>query len=352
MKIVMTVKTLNYGGAYKIFMWLASALAEHGNEVIVFTYMPCDVKVLPKSIRWIRQDFEHAGFYARYKAYRQIVREYAPDCSISFLLDANVLNILACLNMSTKSVVCERNDPYKPRYYKLKLVKPLFRFADGAVFQLEKVKEYYSMIKSPTAVIPNPVAGNPCCPLKPFPEREDIIVTLGRLDLFQKRQDILLEAFHMFRKVYPHFKLVIYGNGKDRPAIEKMIARLYLQENVILADVTDTPYEAMKNVKFFVLTSDFEGIPNALIEAMSIGLPCISTDCSPGGASLLIEDKVNGFLIPRNAPEILCERMLYIMNNQDQMDRIENNAKKITEKFSESNIISKWSNYLKELCHK
>lgn len=347
MKIAMVIKRLNYSGAYKIFMWLATALANAGHEIIVFTYLPDDVRTpYNPNIRWIRMDLKRSGFYARYKTYRRIIKKYQPACSISFLLDANVINILACLRQETKSIVCERNDPYKPHYYKLRLLKHLFRWADGAVFQLSKVKEYYSMIKAPTAVIPNPISRNTSITLKPFAERKDAIVSLGRLDIFQKRQDVMLRAFDKFRKVHPNFRLIIYGDGNDKPIVEKLIAELKLQNHVILAGVTDNPIKAMHNAKFFIMTSDFEGIPNSLIEAMSIGLPCISTDCSPGGAALLIKDNINGLLVPRNNPDALFLKMIYLTDNHEIADKIGNNAKMIKERFSEKRIISQWTDYI------
>lgn len=347
MRIAMVIKQLHYSGAAKIFMWLATALANAGHEIIVFTYLPDDIKrPYNPNIQWIRMDMRHSGFYAKYKAYRRIIKKYHPACSISFLLDANVLNILACLKQETKSIVCERNDPYKPHYYKLKVLKHLFRWADGAVFQLSKAKEYYSMIKALTAVIPNPVSRNTSITLKPFAERENIIVSLGRMDIFQKRQDVMLRAFDKFRTIYSNFRLIIYGDGDDKSRIENLITELNLQDHVTLAGVIDKPIEAMSNAKFFIMTSDFEGIPNSLVEAMSIGLPCISTDCSPGGAALLIKDNINGLLVHRNDPDALFMKMIYLVENYEIADKLGNNAKMINERFSEKRIISQWTDYI------
>lgn len=350
MKIVMVLTKLRYGGAEKIFMWLASTLAKQGHEIIVFTYIASDLKTLPYPIHWIQQDLVRANYYTKYKAYKQIIRTYTPDCCISFQLETNILNILACLSTSTKSIVCERCDPYKPHYYKLKLVKPLFRLADGAVFQLEKARMFYSMVKKPTAVIPNPAFQEfYFASIKPFHERENIIVTLSRYDIFQKRQDILIKAFHKFQKQYSQFKLLIYGDGKDKHKIEKLIRKLGLQDCVILAGYTDKVKEVIKRAKFFVLSSDFEGIPNALIEAMSVGIPCISTDCSPGGASLLITDGVNGGLVPKGDINALYKKMCYFVKEWELTDKMGYEGQKIIKRFSEEKIIDLWNGYLKRV---
>lgn len=349
MKVLMVIKKLRYSGAYKMFIWLATNLAEHGFDVTVFTYMKNDVESLHPKILWIKDDFEDQNMILPCMKLRKIIKNQDPDCSISFLLDANIINTIACLGLRTKSVICERNDPFKPHYYKLKIVKPLFRLANGAVFQLDKVRRYYSMINAPIAVIPNPVWNYAQIDVKPFSERNNEIVTLGRIDIFQKRHDVLIKAFSILHKLYPQYKLRIFGDGpfSDITKIKELIKDLKLENDVFLAGVTPHPRDAIKDAKIFVLSSDFEGIPNALIEAMSIGMPCLSTDCSPGGASLLIDDGINGYLVPTKDVSLLAEKMIHMIENEDICDRIGNNAKMIINKFTEKSILEKWVDYLK-----
>ena len=253
----MVMKKLRYSGAYKMFMWVAKALADRGFEVTVFTYMQNLVTELPPNIKWIQVDLENKGFISHLFAVRKVVRNVKPDCVVSFLLDANILNMLACLGTKSRSVVCERNDPFKPKYYAMKIAKPLFRLADGAVYQLPKVAQFYSNIKAPTAVIPNPVLCDSKIQIKPFAERENAIVTLGRIDIFQKRHDILVRAFAKFSKMHPDYKLMIYGDGPDEKKINDLIANLNIVDNAILGGVAKNPQEVIKNASFFVMTSDF-----------------------------------------------------------------------------------------------
>lgn len=333
-----------------MFMWVAKQLAESGHDVTVMTFMPNDVETLPDNISWIRNDnLEHKNILKKIYSIRKEIKRIEPAVSISFLLDANVYNIFACLGLKTKSVVCERNDPFKPGYKLLKFWKPWFKFADGAVYQLPKVAEYYSNIKSPTAVIPNPVLSKSDFVIKPFKDREDKICVLGRYDLFQKRHDILIQAFNIFAKKHPECKLFFYGDGPDGDKMKDLICRLHLEQNVILAGVTNSPQEALSTSKMYVLTSDFEGIPNSLIEAMSIGLPCISTDCRPGGAALLIEDGINGFIAPPGDYDYIAEKMLWMYDNSDKADKMGNKAKEISIRFSEEVIAAEWLKYLNSL---
>lgn len=347
MKILMVIKKLRYSGAYKMFMWVAKALADRGFDVTVFTYMQNLVTELPPNIKWIQVDLENKRFNSHLCAVRKVVRDVKPDCVVSFLLDANILNMLACLGTRSKSIVCERNDPFKPKYYAMKIAKPFFRLADGAVYQLPKVAEFYKNIKAPTAVIPNPVLCDSNIQVKPFAERHKIIVTLGRVDIFQKRHDVLVRAFAIFSQQHPDYKLVIYGDGPDEKKINDLIVDLNIADKAMLGGVAKNPQEVIKNAKLFVMTSDFEGIPNALIEAMSIGLPCISTDCRPGGAALLIDNMKNGILVPPHNVDDLAKQMSYLVEHPTEADAMGANAKKIVNEFAEEKIAQMWCDYLK-----
>lgn len=348
MKIFMLAKKLHYSGALKIFMWVAKALADRGHEVTVFTYMKNDINELPANIRWIKADLEKAILWKKVSQTRQHIKECDADVSISFLLDANIINTLACIGLKTKSVICERNDPFKPHYYKLRLTKWIFRFADGAVFQLPLVAEYYSMVKGPTAVIPNPVVPvSEDIVLQPFEKREKVIASVGRLDVFQKRQDILFKAFAKFLGEHPDYTLKLYGDGPDESKLRELAKTLGIQDKVVFAGVTSHVHQVLCQARFFVLASDFEGIPNALLEAMSIGLPCISTKCRPGGAELLIQDGINGLLVNTNDVGGMHEAMQK-MTDGLLADALGREAKKIKDRFSEDAIASLWCDYLKQ----
>lgn len=331
-------------------MWLVNALCERGHDITVMTYMRNDVETLNSKINWIKHDeLENSSIIKKIVVIRKEIRKSNADVSISFLLDANVYNIFACLGLGTKSIVCERNDPFKPGYRKLQFWKPWFRFANGAVYQLPKVAEYYSIIKAPTAVIPNPVICKDNIELDSFSKRPNLINVLGRLDIFQKRHDVLIDAFASFLKEYPSFKLVFYGDGPDKEKMVHQIQKLGIENNVIFAGITNKPLEVMKKSKMYILTSDFEGIPNSLIEAMSLGLPCISTDCRPGGARLLIDDSINGFIVPQDDSNAIAEKMKWYIQHPNEADKMGLEGTKIKNTFSEEIIINQWERYLCKL---
>lgn len=349
MKILTIIKHLNYGGAFKAFIWMSEALATKGHDVTMLTYGKPRYDYSPQKIKWVQFDVEDKGVYKVVKAVRAYIKENTPDVSISFLLDANIVNIIACIGLGTKSITCERNDPYKPHYYKLRFLKPLFRFADGAVHQLPKVQEFYSMIPGETAVIPNPVKFKYEGKIKPFKERNNEIVTLGRLKLFQKRHDILFKAFALFLNKHPEYILKIYGDGADELKEKELVRELGLSERIIFAGVTDDPLNSIKDSKIYAFTSDFEGIPNALIEGMSVGLPCVSTDCRPGGANLVLGGGEYGILVPKGDINGVAEAFSYLADHPDEADRIGLSGKKSLDRFSEDKIIDMWENYIRKV---
>lgn len=342
----MIIRMLHYSGAPKMFLWVADQLAKRGNHVTILTWSENSKVTIPQNVTLRELDLGNHSLIGKVKAIRKVVKEIEPSVSISFLLDSNVFNIFACRGLKTKSIVCERNDPFKPRYYKLKVLRPLFRWADGAVFQLPKVAEYYSNIKGKTAVISNPIASFNGIIVKPFLQREKIITTLGRLDIQQKRTDLLVDAFSQFTEDYPDYKLRLWGDGPDEDKLKSLVKEKSLEDKVEFAGKTNTPIESIKDSRVFVLTSDYEGIPNALMEAMSIGLPCISTDCRPGGAALLIKDKTNGHLVPKGSVSGIVEALKSICSNPEYADRLGENAKKISSRFSEDTIGNMWDEYV------
>ena len=346
MKIFLSISSLNYGGASKMFLWLAESLASKKHDVTIITFTPIADNVnLSDKYQTVQLKLHKATVPFNIIKLSTILKRHNPDISVSFGLEANVYNTFACLGLKTCSVICERNDPFLSKNRALKLWKPCFKWADGAVWQLKKVHEFYNNIKTKTAVIPNPVVLDDftCDTIE---KRIDGFVTHSRLDLFQKRQDVLINAFAIFHKTHPEYKLYIYGTGPDKGVIEKLIRAKDLDDAVILKGMTAHPLQDISQYKFYILTSDFEGIPNSLIEAMSVGLPCIATDCSPGGAAFLIKDGFNGLLAKRTDPVDLYKKMSFLAENHDYAKTLGHNATSIKTEFNPKKIINMWNDYL------
>lgn len=353
----MLIRFLDYSGAPTMFMWVAEALYKRGHEVRICTWntFRTDIK-MSEGIKWIDLTSEKNGIVNRVKRIREVIKDYDPDVSVSFQLDANIYNIIACRGLRTKSVVCERNDPYKPGYYKLKILKPLFRFADGAVFQLPKARDYYTNINSPTIIIPNPIVSKTDIRCESYDKRMHIIAAHGRLDIFQKRQDVLIDAFAKLVKEYPDYQLQIFGSQwpgtNDEERLNNQITRLGLEGKALLMGVSKNPQQDIKDAMMWVSTSDFEGISNALMDAMAIGIPVVATDCSPGGAAFLIRDKENGLLVERGNAQAVYEGIKYVIEHPAEADEMGRKAVEIEKELDSEKIAKQWEDYLLTLCNK
>ena len=178
-------------------------------------------------------------------------------------------------------------------------------------------------------------------------EKEDYYVATGRLNQ-QKNYPMMIRAFARFVKDYPDEKLYIYGNGDLREELNELIKNLNVERNILLKGPSNDIPDVLKNAKGFLLSSNYEGIPNGLLEAMAVGVPCISTDCPCGGPKMIINHNENGLLIPVGDEDKLYEA-LCCLENEDLRKKISTNAKKSAESFKPDVIYENWEKYLKEV---
>ncbi len=371
MKILFMIPRLTYSGAPKMMAWVANNMAKKGHEVHLVTFFSEEqARVLHENVEThslgVRQSESRlvrntTGMAKTLSALHKTVRKVKPDIVVSFLDSVGYVYLpIGRLLTKSKFVASERVDPYSYRGKLSKIRFFLMRYANGTVFQTDGAREFFADRKgiyNKSTVIANPVvlSAETEAMLKDVPaysQRDKRIVTVGRLSLRQKRQDILFDAFKIFHDTHSDYKLVIYGDGEDKDKIQKLIDEKGLSDCVLLAGRTDKVEEKIFNAKAFVLTSDFEGIPNALIEAMSIGVPSVSTDCSPGGAKLLIKDGENGFLVPRGDAKAIADRLCEVVDNEVVSKTFSENGPLISKTFSEDVITEKWEKYFSSMLNK
>ena len=358
MKVLNILYRVMPSGAEKMLAFLADSLADAGMDVTFLTYRDGnDSRRLSDSVK--REHFQLESEGGSIKEYiktvrflRKYIRNEKFDLALAFLLPSQVRLIPACKGTGTKVLLSQRGDPYHSEEYSHgKLISLLndylFGKADFYVFQTEKAKLFYpEKIRRKSTVIPNPVM-----PVKRTASRtpgstEKRIVSVGRLEIRQKRQDLLIEAFNKFSSEYPEYILEIYGSGEDEDKIMDLTAG---NEKIKLKGVSSDIPSAIENAAMFVMTSDYEGIPNALAEAMSLGLPCISTDCSPGGAALLMENGKNGLLVPVGDSDKLAEAMREYMDDPEFAEQMGRNAIKIADTFSQEKILDQWISFIERV---
>lgn len=347
MKILFLNTNIGYGGATKIMLWLAGKLAERGDDITFLTYRDAsESREIPNGVKHIHLPLETEGHSIRglMRAVRQLHRHIITesyDWGIAFLSPSHLRLSLASIGTHTKILLSQRGDPYqnknKPKSFMSKIRAYAFNRADKYVFQTPQAMAYYSKsIQSRGVVIPNPVK-----PLKRTCERkpDNRIVNVARLDINQKRQDLLIDSFNLICKDYPEVSLHFYGDGEDEARLKEMAKG---NERIIFEGVTNDVVRDIQNARMFVLSSDFEGIPNALIEAMALGVPSISTKCSPGGAELLINDGENGLLTPCGNAISLSEAVKVFLDNSALAERCGHTAISIKDRFLENVIFHLW----------
>src|SRR5699024_9650677 len=211
---------------------------------------------------------------------RNQIKRYKPTVILVMGVPPSVFVVPAVTFLGIPVIISERNDPSKfMGKYTTKLFSRLFmRLDQGYIFQTSNAKSYYSTgVQKKGKIIPNPLTtDNIPKPYKGL--RKKKIVSVGRL-VPQKNHEMLIKAFNDVLKSYPEYTLTIYGNGNEYNNLKDLIERLGINENVFLPGTTSNIFKQILDAQIFVLSSRFEGMPNALIEAMALGIPVISTNC-------------------------------------------------------------------------
>lgn len=352
MKIAFLITGLQSGGAERVMVNLANEFVKKGHKVriIVMKKAVSDYK-LDDRIEFIGADALGVGgrnnFFKGISCYINNIREFKPDTVISFLPKTIIIAMLCRLFLFRKIpvIVCERANPEVRKGIIGKLNDILFPLADGCGFQTETAREYYKIKNhSKTAILKNPIGAD--FDIEPFTgSRRKEIVTAGRF-YAQKNHSLLIKSFSKIADRYPEYKLIIYGDGPLKEDLKLQIDKLNLSERVILPGRADNIKEKIYESALFVLSSDFEGMPNALLEAMAIGLPCISTNCPVGGPRAIIDDYENGILVSVNDADEMAKAMDKVLSDGELAEKLSKNAHKIYEKFSLENVAEEWEGFI------
>ncbi|MDA7818278.1 glycosyltransferase family 4 protein [Sulfurimonas sp.] len=269
------------------------------------------------------------------------IKKINPDVVISFMTTSNILATISCKIINKPIIISERvnYDIIRSKIWK-NIRKFIYPFSDYLVVQSNYDLEKYSFVKN-TEIIYNPLFFNEPIENK---DREKFILAVGRLDK-QKGFDILIEAYS---KLDTDFKLIIVGEGTERESLENLISRENLSSNVELVGRKSDIIDYYNRTSIFVLSSRFEGFPNALCEAMACGCPSIAFDCKTGPSNI-IENGINGILVEPENVEKLSLAMKYLLENVELRNRLSDNAMRITEKLNIENIASQWGEIINKL---
>ena len=355
MKIMFNTSSMGKGGAERVISILANELIKENDVSILLNTKENKAYDLNEKIKLLELDKKYISIalfrnLKRIWTSAKILKKEQPDIIISFLPMPSYRILLLRKLIKVPIIVSDRNDPNKEykSFISNFLMKRLYPKADGFVFQTEEQKKFFDKnIQDKSIIIYNPIKDEFLNTNKAA-QKEDTIISVGRL-VEQKNQKMLIEAFSKIAKEYSNYKLKIFGTGPLELSLKKQIENLNLSDRILLCGVCDDIKTELEKAKIFVLSSDYEGMPNALIEAMAVGLPVISTDCPCGGPKELIENKKNGLLIEVGNVERLAKKMKYLIENQEEAALMGKNAEEIKEKLNSINILKQWKIYIEEM---
>lgn len=349
-RIVFFDGTLMQGGAERVISILSKSMNEENYDVTVLLYYNEEIFYELDSNVKVVSVVEKTGtnnIVLNMKWIRLFFKRYA-DIVISFLAPFNMVAIVCNLGLKSPIIVADRNDPRKiPSNFIVRKVRDfLYLLADGVVLQTTHNKNYFSKrIQSKGIVIYNPVSLNEKKGIANQTIKTKRIVSVGRL-MKQKNQLLLLKAFKRVVSIRPEYTLTIYGEGPERSLLEKYILDNNMTNVVNLPGSVKNVYDKIADAEIFVMSSNFEGMPNALIEAMCLGLACVSTKVS--GATDLIQDGVNGDLVDIGNEQALAEKIIRLIDEGERRRTYALNAMQLNELLSTEKIVQQWLEYMKK----
>lgn len=355
-KIVFYISSLAKAGAQRVILNLTESLLSKGHQVTIVTTAEVENEYeLPDGAKRVISDIRKEeitenrilNLKRRFCKLRNIWKMEKPDVIVSFIGKNNFMAVLTAWGLKVPVVTSVRGDPKEEYYNKSMelLAKTLMGKSAGIILQTEDAKAYFpKWMHRKITILSNPL--NPDFIEAYFEgKREEKIVSVGRIDA-NKNQKLIIDAFYQIAREFPKVKFVLYGEGEEREKLIQYVEKGPYQDRISLPGAVSNVKESIKTARLFVLSSDTEGMPNALMEALALGIPCISTDCPCGGPKALMGGKENGILVPVGDSKSMAEAMRIILSDEEVWRTYSRNAYKIVEELNPKAVNKKWEEYL------
>lgn len=347
------ISGMRANGAERVMSLLVNKAASEGNRVsLILLQCPNIEYDLDKRVRVLFYNGNGRNrvqnIIRKVLFLRKSIITINPSVIISFLTTCNIYACIANIGIGKPLIVSERNSPNIDCKSKFKQIirNICYLRASGLIFQTKDAQDCFSQqIKMKSIVIPNPVMGG--LPMIDTRMSVNRIVALGRLTK-QKNYPMLLSAFSIFIQEHSDYVLDIYGDGEDRELLLNIVEEYGLEKVVFFHGNQKDVHNKIKDARMYVLSSDYEGISNSLLEAMSMGLPCISTDCPCGGSRLLIQSGVNGLLVSVGDYHGLAKAMDTIASDSEIAYMFSKNARNVRTLYSEDRILFQYFSFIKD----
>lgn len=346
MKILFICDTMGSGGAERVIATLSNGFVERGNNVSILMLSNesnGSFYSLNKSIELSNLGLESGGFLKKAKAIRKYVLNKKPDIVISFLSYVCIYTWWALRPTKIPYIVSERNDPHQRGRLKQYLLNKSFRRAAGCVFQTEDAYKWYIKVaRNKSIIIYNPVK------LDFLPgtcnERKQQVLYVGRYSE-QKNIFMLVDAFKLFSRENPSFKLKMFGNGPLEYKLKQKVIDEDLCDKVSVLPNSKTWQQDEFDSSLFLLTSNFEGMPNVLAEALCLGIPSVAVDCPIGGPKELKKLFPKLLSLSDSNPRNICNKM-------KEMLLTKNDKCLVPKELEVDTIVDKWISFINDLLKK
>lgn len=354
--VALYISSLKKGGAERVIVNIANYLKEQGYMVTVVTTYKAEEEyaILPDIHRIISEpenielkDGRIKNFLIRFFGLRKIWKDEKPDLILSFIGKNNFMAILTSIGLGISTAVSVRGDPKEeyPQGLMRILAKILFVFADGVILQTSQCRSFFPRsVRKKTIILKNPM-NTSFFKERYEGQRENTITAVGRIDE-NKNHKMLILAFAEIANEFPEYNLIIYGEGEKKEELQRLVKELELENRINMPGSIDNVADIIYKTRVFVLSSNTEGMPNTLLEAMALGLTVISTDCPCGGPAELIDHGINGLLSPVGDKTKMKENLQFVLNNLQESDLMGRNAKITSEIYHPEKVLAEWENYL------
>jgi glycosyltransferase involved in cell wall biosynthesis len=344
--ILFIINDLDLGGAGKMMKYVINISSAWFKKVsLIEVYAKEASKEIPESVKTFPLGIEVKGILGfRYKiitSIRDIVKREKPDIVLTFVSDMCVNTRIATLGLNTIVCSADRGDPYTETFPWTILVPWAFNRSDYCFFQLDKARDCYSAkVQKKSFVIPNVFVANPGN--TPYSgERKKTIVSAGRF-VIEKGYDVLIKAFAKVHEKHLEYTMTIYGDGPFLGQYHKLAQELGVDDLITYPGYVKDVAASVREDGVFVLPSRYEGIPNSLIEALSVGIPCVATDCTPGGPMFLTKGGKNGLIVPIDDVDAMAEAILNVIDDDVLANTLSQNGPEILEELKPSFIDKQW----------
>lgn len=366
--ISFVTSTLNSGGSERVISLLANALQERGHTVEIINinrhevFYPINAEV---KLTFVEEECGGTFIGKKMRWLRSYIKKNRPDVVIPFMTDVECVTLASLMGVRVPVISSERYDP-RASNLQYKTIRWLFlRLTTHLVVQTEDIKSCYSKaLQKRTSVIYNPVrndifpssfllnsvdfchdsanltqASSVLAASKVPPSSLKRIISVGRLAP-QKNFPMLINAFAAIKDEFPDWQLLILGEGPDRESLQLTVDHLQLTDRVLMPGRSEHVIDELRKSKLFCMSTNAEGMSNALIEAMCVGLPVVSTDVC--GAKELLCEPESGIIVPVGDAEALAKALRKVMSDESLMQQMAERNLAKAEWFKQEKIVDQW----------